>query len=253
MANNTIRKIITKGFREAGIYAAGDDIDADQFEEALDLLQGLYSSFFGNELGDPLEDVNYGTQGLTNAYAVEEDQSSFIDSVYVPQNIRLVFNLPAAETVYLDPNPRDGARFAVIDNAQNFATNNLTVNGNGRQIDGGSSSVLNTNGQTREWFYRADLGEWTKIVDLDENDISPLPREFDDLLSGALAIRINPRYGAQTAGETGDSLKRMKRLFRSRYKQVTEVRSEDGIIRIPSNRYWRFRNSNTEFNRGRLA
>jgi hypothetical protein len=249
---STIRKLVTKGFREAGIIEVGGEPDADELDEGLDLLQGLYSSFFGNELGEPLVSVNYGSGGLTNTYAIAEDQSPVINSVYVPENVRLVLNLEAAVTLYLHPNPKDGARLGILDSRGNLNTYNVTVNPNGRLFGGAASSVLNTASLNKEYFYRADLGDWKPVVDLALGDDSPLPREFDDFLTTALAIRLNPRYGAQTSQEVSDVLTRMKRQFRARYRQEQEVSSEDGITRLPSNPYWAF-NSNdlSNFAKGR--
>jgi hypothetical protein len=251
--SSSIRSLVTKGMRESGILEVGGIPDAEEFEEGLGLLQELYSSFFGNELGEQLETVNYGKQGLTNTYAQNEDISQDIASVYAPVNRRYVFNIGSAQTVYLHPNPNDGARLAVIDNAGNFATYNVTLNGNGRLMESTPTVVLNTNSLNREWFYRADLGKWTRVIDLDADDISPLPREFDALFSTALAIRVNPRYGATTAGELTDVLKRIRKQFRNRYRQVKEVSSELGVYRLPSNKLFNdeFSSGNSAFDRGR--
>lgn len=247
---STIRKLITKGLREAGIIEVGTDPDAAEFEEGLDMLQGLYLSFFGNELGEPLANVNYGSEGLTNSYAKDEDRSNVIDSAYIPNNVRLILNIGEAETLYLHPNPRDGARVAIIDNGGNVGTYNVTINGNGRQIENAASVTLDTDSVSQQWFYRADLGNWAKIIDLDAADESPLPREFDDLLTTGLALRLNPRYGAQTSQEMSDILNRMRKQFRARYRQTAEQDSELGLYRLTTNRSWTYRNSTQDFDRG---
>jgi hypothetical protein len=246
----TVRTLITDSYGETGILADGAEPSAEQLTKALRRLNALYASFFGAELGENLTTVNYGTSGLVNAYAISEDDSPDLDSTYVPTNIRLVLNNDAETTLYLDPNPNDGARFAVVDNAGNLATYNLTVNGNGRQIENTPSITLNTNAVNREWFYRADLGNWARIADLTEDDESPLPPVFDDLLVTALALRINPAYGAQTSQEMVDVFSRMKRLFKSRYSQHREVRSEDALLYLPTRRRY-LRNAKTNFNLGR--
>lgn len=251
----SIRDLVTRGMREAGILEVGGIPEAAELEECVDLLQSLYLSFFGNELGEQLTTVNYGKNGLVNQYAVDSDQSSLVDEIYVPLNTRLVLNIDSAKTLYFCPTPMDGARQAVVDNRDNVATYNVTISGNGRQVEGADSIVLNTNGVNREWFYRADLADWTKLTDLDPNDVSPLPREFDDFLSTALAFRINPRYGAQTGQELSTILERGRRQFRARYRQTVEVPSENALLYIPSNRwYWYnlYPSSNTAFSKGRF-
>lgn len=236
----TIRTIIGDSLREAGIIEVGDEPEAPIFEEALRRINTLYKSLFGNELGDPYTTYNYGTSGLTNVFAQFEDQSSNIDSTYVPQNTRLVLNNDSAVTLYLAPNPRDGARLAIIDNAGNLATYNVTLSGNGRLIESTASVVLSTNSLKREWFYRADLGSWTRVSDLLADDESPLPGEFDDFLVTLMALRLNPRHGATTSDEMIEVLKRIRTIFRARYRQVTEEDSELGLQRMPSNRrYWK--------------
>lgn len=236
----TIRQLITDGFRESGLIETGGVPDADEFEEGLRKLQSMYSSLFGNELGDPLSSLNYGANGMNNSYAIASDYTAEIDSAYVPTNYRLICNLATPATIYLDPEPRDGARLAIIDNSGNFATNPLTINANGRKIEGATSVALNTNALTRDWFYRADLGQWNRVTDLVAEDQSPLPIEFDDMLSTLLAMRLNPRYGATLDQSTVEVLERGRRTFRARYKQISEQSCEDGIVRLPSNPYGKY-------------
>lgn len=250
----TIRQIIIDAFREAGIIEAGEDPEAAQFEEGLRRLDRMVKSLFGNEFGEPLKTVNYGTNGLTNTYAIASDRSSDIISSYVPGNLRIVFNVAAATTIFLAPNPQDGARFGVIDNKGNFSTVPLTINGNGRQIEDADTLTLSTDSINRQWFYRADLGEWMRLIDLDAADASPLPEEFDDLLITLLAFRLNPRYGAETSQDMVETLKRARSTFRARYKQVSEQSSELSLLRLSSrNGIWFFTGNHyiTEFNRGR--
>src|SRR5688500_17752731 len=130
---STNRVIIGKAFREAGITEVGEVPETAEFDEALIALQDLYSSFFGNELGEELTAVNYGIAGLTNEYAIDADRSDYIDDTYIPMNSRLIFNIDAAKTLYLPPNPRPGARFGIIDNRDNLATYNVVISGNGRK------------------------------------------------------------------------------------------------------------------------
>lgn len=234
----TIRQIVTDAFREAGIVAVGDTPEADSLDEGVNRLNTLYRSLFSNELGEPLTAINYGKAGLDNAYAKDEDVSSIIDATYVPSNTRLMLNLDEAKTLYLPPNPQDGARVAVIDNGGNLATYNITLNANGRQIELTDTVVLSTNSLNREWFYRADLGNWVRVLDLDVDAQSPLPVEFDDFLVTLLAFRLNPRYGAETSQEMVEVLKRLRRIFRARYRQTHEQESEAALYRLPSQRFW---------------
>lgn len=228
----TIRQIITDAYRESGLIQIGLTPEAEQLDEGLRRLQTIIRSLFGNELGVPLTSVSYGASAITNTYGREDDYSSVIDGTYVPSNVRLLVNIDGAKTLYLKPNPQDGARISIVDNSGNFGTYNVTVNGNGRKIDGGTSTVLSTNSESKEWFYRADLGEWVVVDSLTADSQSPFPSEFDDLLSIMLAFRLHPRYQAQTAPETMETLRRMKRQFSSRYSQSSEVGVEEALLRL---------------------
>lgn len=235
-----VSQILTDAYREAGIIAIDDTLDADKSSEALRLFNRVFKSLFAAELGEPLLSINYGKSGLNTTYAKEQDASAEIDSAYVPSNSRLILNLDQAKTVYLNPNPKDGARFGIVDSKGNLASFNLTVNANGRLIESASSVVLNTNSLNRYWFYRADTGNWVKATDFITSDTVPLPEEFDELLTTFLAVRINPRHGAESSAELVEVLKRMRRIFRARYAQHSEQDSELGLQWLPSNkRYWR--------------
>ena len=238
---STVRQIIIDAYREPGIIGEDEEPSAAQLAEALRRINVLYDSLFGTELGEPLIPVNYGKGGLTNVFAEAEDQAVHINSTYIPNNARLMLNLENSVTLYLNPLPRDGARVGIIDNLGNLATLNLILNGNGRKIENLSSVTLNTNSLNREWFYRGDLGNWVRVTDLLVDDPSPLPSEFDDLLSTILAIRLGPRHGAKTSEEMVEVLKRARRMFRARYHQKSEQDSELGLYRLPSTKhYWQW-------------
>lgn len=235
----TIRTLITDAYRESGIIPVGEELDADIFEEGLRRLNALYDSLFGHDLGEPLLPLSYGTSGVSNTYALEEDVAPEILSSYIPANVRLILNIDEAVTLYLPPNPDDGARFQIVDNAGNLATYNVTLDANGRRIEDALTVTLATNDLNRSWFYRGDLGKWVRVTALEADDESPFPAEFDDFLVTLLAYRMGPRHGAQTADSTIEVLKRMKKLFRARYKQKTEQPSELGLYRLTSDsRYW---------------
>jgi hypothetical protein len=235
----TLRDIINKAYREAGITAVGETPDADQNAEGLGALNNLIVGMYDNEFGEEMQTVNYGINGLTNVYAQAEDQSGTIDSTFLPENTRLIMNVGAAATIFLPPNPRDGARFGINDIKGNFGTYNITIKGNGRFIENAPSVILNTNYTVSEWFYRSDIAAWTKVSDLAEDDPMPWPQAFDDYFITLLAFRLNPRYGAQTDQNMVDILKAAKKRFRAKYRQIKEMPSEDGLTILTLNPYSR--------------
>lgn len=232
----TIRTLITDALREGGILALGETPTAAMSDEALRRVNTLFRSYLGNELGNDLVNVSYGQNGLSTPYAKATDASTSIDSSFLPENVNLLVNLSEAKTVYLPPNPRDGARLAIADISGNFNTRNLTVNANGRKIENAATVVLNTANVTAEWFFRADLGNWVRVSTLTLDDESPFPAQFDDFWTTSLALRLNPRYGESISPETAETLRRARSQFRARYRQSSQVDSEEALLRLPSMR-----------------
>jgi hypothetical protein len=231
--------IITRAFRETNLLPVGQSPTTNQQTEALELLNTILLSSVGFEIADGLSDINIG-----GTY----DQSSLC-SVFVPDNIRLVLNLSTPTTFNLDPMPREGQRLSFVDAKGNLAALGLTLNGNGRLIEGLTSIVLNVNSDSRQWIYRADTGNWVKINTLVLADSLPFPAEFDDYFVTTLAMRLNPRFAQAVTNETLEALKRSKNLINSRYMNIRQVRS-DVESRDSRSNGRRSRYSDTDFNRG---
>jgi hypothetical protein len=119
----------------------------------------------------------------------------------------------------------------VRDLGNNLATHNLTLDGDGMLIDGTATKVLSTNGVAVEYFFRADLAEWVVVSEIDIDSELPFPNEYDDLFISLLALRLNPRYGVQTRGETAEAVKRGITKMRSRYRQKEAQSSEEALLR----------------------
>lgn len=228
----TIRDLIKAAFRESGSIPVGEEPEYANFEEARDKLQALFDHVLKNGIGTNLAEISYGTEGMTTPEAKAYDYSSEIDRTFAPENVRLMCNLSSSKVVYLPPNPCDGARFAVIDVQGNFATNNLTINGNGRKIENALSVTLSTDGDNKQWFYRKDLGGWQLLSDITVDGNSPFPREFDELFVTMLALRLAPRNGLATAPETVSTLTEGMRAFRARYSSYKPARSELGLLKL---------------------
>jgi hypothetical protein len=187
-------------------------------------------------MGEPLQPIAIGRGNIATEESVQLYWDNF-NYYYLPSNSRLQANLTEATSVNLPPQPNDGARVAVVDNSGNLATNNLTLVGNGRLIEGGTSVVLSTNNLQREWFYREDTGTWNRLSALELDSESPFPIEFDDILILGLAMRINPRQGVTMDPQSQSYMMDIRRIFRARYAQHTEVPSELALIRTTGNRY----------------
>lgn len=232
--------IIGRALRESNLTPLAGAPSANQQNEALPLLTGQLLASLGFEAGEELSDLNIGG---------EFDQSSYA-AQWVPANARLVLNLNGAKTLKLHPQPYDGMRIAVADAAGNLAANNLTLDGNGRKIEAAATLVLNVNGDTRQWLYRADTANWVKIASLLIGDTMPFPEEFDSFFVTRLAMRLNPRYGQSLSELTAAELNRSESKLRARYRKPRSP-SDPGPLGLLGQRRSAFGLNQSDFNAGR--
>lgn len=222
----TASDIIVAAYRESNLRAAGQSLTAAQEAEGLSILNGLLPAVVGNEVGNEFTDYNVGGQWDDILWD------------YAPEDARLVLNLSGAKTLKLHPRPYDGQRLAIVDAGETLATYNLTLNGNGRLIEGADSLVLDTDGDRREWLYRADLGEWKRLTALELATDMPFPREFDDYWSVLLAMRLNPRHGRDLAQSSAAWLQSMSNRIEARYRRP-RGQEQDGVnVLGPRNRFY---------------
>jgi hypothetical protein len=221
-----VSDIIQRAYRISNIIPLGATPSSAMSTEALNVLNPFVQSVIGNEAGDKFIDVTIG-----GTY----DDSGVIDQ-WVPDNVRLLLNLTAADTYLLDPRPTDGQRFAIVDLDGNLATYNIVLDGNGRNIEDTATVTLSTNSLNRQWMYRADTGNWVRIATLATSDQLPFPEEFDDYFITMLAMRLNPTYGQSLAPETLKLLSRSRGQLNARYSQMQQVNPDVDWRSIPSQR-----------------
>lgn len=243
-----ISTIISDAFREGNLTAVNTSPTSAEETEALRLLNRIISSMFGSEVGEDFVDVNLGKGNIDTSKPVPPFLDDYPDYT-VPVNSRLILNLTAATEVTLPSSPMNGAQFAVSDASNNLATYNLTVNGNGRMVEGATSLVLSTNGLDRSWFYRGDLADWKRLSDLLTSDESPFPSKYDDLLVIALALRINPRNGISLDPQSMTRYSKLRSQFLSEYRQQRQEGVDPALLRLNANKnvwYW----GNNDFTSG---
>jgi hypothetical protein len=220
-----IEDIITQSFREAGTVIIGNTPTTDEVGEATPLLSSFIQSFFGYDIG--VQMTNWpvppsSTSPVYSRYPLGPLNEELPNDVwpYPPSNVSLLVGLSSPTTVYLPPAPQDGARVGVIDMT---STANLTLEGNGRLIQG-AKSITDTapgslNGKT--WFYRADLANWIELKSsYVGTDDSPLPADLDDLLICGFAIRLSGRYNNAPRDSTLAVYRKFLEIARTRYQQV---------------------------------
>lgn len=232
--------IITRAHRESNLIPLVGAPNANQTAEALPLLNEQLLAALGFEAGTDLGELNIGGQF---------DQSSYC-SQWVPANARLVLNLAGATTLKLHPQPYEGQRLAIADAANNLAANPLTLDANGRRIEGNATVVLNASGDARQWIYRGDTATWTKISALLATDAMPLPQEFDSFFTTRLAMRINPRYGQELSDLTVKELTTIEGKLRARYRKPRPLQ-DSGSLGLMGQRRGGFGLGQADFNAGR--
>lgn len=237
----TAGEIITAAYREGNLLGINATPTTAQQTEGLKRLNVLLAGVFGNEVGVQLVDLTVG-----GTYSQAEAASQFI-----PENVRLVMTLSGATTYQLHPNPHDGQRVAISDVGGNLSTYNVTLSGNGRTIEDAASVTLSTDGLNREWFYRADLGNWVRSAELTADDTFPFPLEFDDYFIILLALRLNPRYGQEIQQGSASWLENMANRLEARYRRPRNVQ-DWGTLGLYGQHDRAYGGSSAAFARGRV-
>lgn len=231
----TILEIITASYRDNNLIPVGTAPTDLEIAEALTRLNAFFRSIFGVELGVELSDWTVPpsrTSPVAARYSRKPLNEDLPDDIwpYPPSNSRVLMNTTKVTTIYLPSTPNDGARFSVVDIR---STSNLTLDANGRNIDGAASVDVIPGSSPLEWFYRADLGDWVGVKTFLVTDNSPLPDEFDDFLILALSTRLSGRVGKSAAIARAD-VQRMIKKVKARYRQsempTTGSRSKVGPL-----------------------
>lgn len=225
----TLQDIIDDGWRELNLIALGKTANTAQTAEGVRLLNQIYRFAIGGEAGEfqynwPLG--NYGRQEIALITASTQRLQN------PPANSRLVAVNEEALTVYLPPIGRflaDGARMGIIDPYSRLAAYPIVLDGNGLTIEGAATLTLNTNATNKTWLYRADLGNWMALDNLDETDDNPFPQEFDPYFSMLLALRLSPRSGVKISAETQAYFAAEKTKFVARYLQTAPLRLDPSL------------------------
>lgn len=247
-----VSSIITDAFRESNMIALGKTPNTNQSTEALRLFNALLEAAYGGDAGEMLQDWPLGSFG-------EDDPATEPASVYdfcehhPGLNRRLLALNLAPITVFLASQPQDGARMAIVDPFARLAVVPVTLDGNGRAIDG-AAKVTPT--AAAEWFYRADLGAWKRITGVALTDDMPFPARFDAMFVILLAMRLNPRYGRTLDQQSLLVLKQGKQEFVARYLQSARLETDDSIswpfLSTQSYNNGRSFSSTSGFNQGRV-
>lgn len=210
--------IITDAYREGNLIGIGVTPTEPEQAQAITRLNAVVSNVFGNDVGEKLIDWPVGTV-IGSESGVNSSWTAYRWTR--PQaGARLIVNVGGAQILYLPAVVNDGARLGFVDVGGNIGGNPITINANGRLIESAAAVTLSTDNEIREWFYRADLGNWVRISQLALDDAMPFPPEFDDAFVTLLAMRLNPRYGRAMVADSSGWLQQSVRRFKARYAQT---------------------------------
>jgi hypothetical protein len=210
-----VSEIVEEAFREGNFVGENNNPAPRQAREAIRSLNSMITNIWGGDSGERLTDWPLG------AYGRQSTDDNFLpcnpDRPGI--NRRLIAVNETALTIYLTAQPQDGSRMGVVDPFSRLAAYPLTLDGNGRPIEGTATLVLDTNGLNREWLYRADLGSWVRLSGLAAADQMPFPDFFDDMFVVLLAITLAPRFGKEIAATSALRVKSAHSQFLARYVQ----------------------------------
>lgn len=221
--------IIQEAYREGNLIAMNTSPSTPQSEEGLKILNRVVSGAYGYEVGDAFFDWPVGTLDMVQP----NDGWTEVRWRGLLAQARIVCLQESAQTLYLPPDPEDGARIAFLDPRDLCATYPITLDGNGRLI-AGSASVLIEDNAARVWMYRGDLGYWVVVTSLSgaSDEEFPFPAEFDDYFITKTAMRLNPRYGRSMSEESVAALDMTLAKLRSRYEQTQLYPCELGAVAL---------------------
>lgn len=227
----TVSTLISAAFREGNIIPVGKSPTTAEAAEGLTLYNALLLSTIGFMAGNVLKDWQTPSSQRTGAItrdfplapgAVAQPAQDY--EAYLPPNRRLVWD-GSEQTVYLPEAPGDGALFGLArgSGASVGTTGTLTIDGNGRRIDGSDTATYATVGDITTsllWLYRADLGNWLPVEAQASDDDCLFPQEFDDLWVCGVSSRLSPRYGKDVNAATLGRMMQIESRFKARYAQT---------------------------------
>jgi len=237
-----VEDIIQYAFRDGNLVPVGKPPTSAEQTEALARLNAIIKNVLGFELGEPLSDWTAPYPQRTSPvqanypqlpYDLTFDLSMLTSPVTTiaisqtiwqnpPQNTRIVFG-GVTGTVYFPAQPDDGAQMALVqgsgagDSGAPGAI--LTLDGNGRTIEGANTQTYTDPVAEKRWLYRADIGDWVELTTLELADEMPFSEDVDDFWITRLAIRLCPGFGKSAPPELQAAYKSAKAQFLAKYKQ----------------------------------
>jgi hypothetical protein len=226
-----VSQIVYDAARESDLIALGQTQEAVAAVEGLRLLNRVVASTLGNEVGENLTDW------------VLSDEIPYVDYVWwayewLPGNIRIITANQTAQTRRLTPYPQNGQRIQIVDTAGDLSTYPVTLQPGAFKFNGSASDyVANTDGLNATWMFRADLGDWVRVLPLESADEFPFPEAYDDAFVTMLATRLNPRYNQALSEESRAAMRRAIGQLKAAYSNTQNVPVDPALLRLSQNMY----------------
>jgi len=174
----TVRDVIKRSNRLMGALATGDDPSADELADALISYNSMVRAMFGTIIGPRL-----------SALTAAESLTGEPGGLYQVGSAPITLTLPAQ--------PRNGARIGVVDANLALAANPCTVSRNGRLLEGAAANLtLDTDGESRIWFFRGDTGNWVREADAVVDEPACFPDPLAAYLPDMLAVYLAGEFGS---------------------------------------------------------
>lgn len=233
--------IITEALRGSGRIDQDEYPSAGELEAGLKDLYSVLQNLLGFELGGPFYEKNINK---------DTELNKKIDISRSGKSYRFNCNLLRDSVLCLPSVPKNGSRLSIIDSRNSFGTYSLTLDANERAIDGLDTIVLNEDGTVKEWFYRADLGQWLEVRQPHILSDLPIPAKYDRLLTYMLVEFLG---GELTQGEAA-TVRTLRRRMRAEYAETIETGSELALLITSASdwnrgNYWS-KNDLWDFNKG---
>lgn len=229
-----VSEAVQYAYREANLVPINSTLTAAELAEGIYRLNALWEGFKSGDIGELLNDWNLPTvqrTANTNTDFMNLDYSDNLTTFDQPgtsggygqnignwpaQNSRIVCRITEAATLWFPQFPSDGAQMGYADNG---ASATLTIDANGRKIEGAQTITLVAGSEPRSWFYRADRAEWMLQEEMIATSDLPLPREFNDLFVCGLAIRLCALDTLKPQDSTIQAYTIILKLAKTRYRQ----------------------------------
>lgn len=221
-----VADIIKDAFYEAGLTTELQHATPTQTARAMTTLDSIIKFLYGTDAGEELNPWPLGNFGRADQSRMTPSEQML---TYPPLNVRFVCTNENAITVNLPVTPSPGARFGVMDPFNRLSTAPITIDGNGRTVDGAANITVNTDGLNAIWFYGDDTGNWKKVTPLLITDDMPFPSEYDQMFIIMLAMRLSPVYGRNQSSVQAQFLKGFRQQFMARYIQEAPLQIDPSI------------------------